>query len=139
MKRIVTMVLVAATLAAAPDDGKVDSRRNALDLAGAWANDGFKIRDGRWTGTIESGGSKLVRVNLFAGNQYWFTFAGSASAVKVAVAIHDESGVPVKFEHFENGGRAAAGFAPETSGPYIVRMRSLEGPRGEFTLLYSYR
>ncbi len=139
MIRLAATLLLAATALAALGDEQVESRRNALSLAGAWANDGFKLRDGHWTGVIEAAGTKLIRVNLFAGNHYWFTLAGSGTAKKVAVAIYDESGNPVQFEHYVDGARAAAGFSPKTSGPYLIRMQSLAGPRGEFTLVYSYR
>ena len=51
------------------------------ELAGAWTNDGFKLRDGHIAGSLKVGESKLVRVNLFAGNHYWFTAAGTSKVV----------------------------------------------------------
>jgi hypothetical protein len=124
---------------AAPSNAEVAARNKAGELAGAWANDGFKVRDAHVTGTFKVGDPKLVRVNLFAGNQYWFTLAAGDTAKKISVQVFDEGGKPVNFERFEEGSRAAAGFAPQTSGPYIVKIELLEGDPCAFALLYSYR
>lgn len=137
--RIAISLLIATTLLATPEDDQVEARRNALELAGAWTNDGFQLRDGHWTGTIEMGGAKLLRVNLFAGNHYWFTLAGLATAKQCAVTVYDESGNPIKVDAMQDGSRAAAGFTPSISGPYFIKLQSIEGPRGEFAFVYSYR
>jgi hypothetical protein len=139
------LALSAATLAAPkaavpnPSNAEVAARSRASDLAGAWANDGFKVRDAHVTGTFQTGQAKLVRVNLFAGNQYWFTLAAGEAVKKVAVVVYDESGKPVNFERYEDGSRAAAGFAPQTSGPYLIKVELLEGDPSAYALLYSYR
>lgn len=139
IKHITFALFFTATLLATPEDDAVEARRSALDLAGAWTNDGFQLRDGHWSGTIEQTGSVLLRVNLFAGNNYWFTLAGLPSAKKVAISIYDESGKPLESDTVADTSRAAAGFTPTISGPYIIKLQSLEGPRGEFALVYSYR
>jgi len=140
MKRIaLALTFLASTLIAAPDDDRVAARRTALDLAGAWSNDGFKLRDGHWAGTFKPGEAKLVQVNLYAGNQYWFTLGTTDKAKKVAVSIFDESGKPVAFERHEDGARAAAGFAPTSSGPFIVKIEELDGQPTAFALIYSYK
>ena len=137
--RIASSLLVATTLLAAPPDDKVEARRNALELAGAWTNDGFQLRDGHWAGIIEQGGSKFLRVNLFAGNHYWFTLAGLPAAKKCSVSVFDESGIPIEIDSLQDGSRAAAGFTPKISGPYIIKLHSIDGPRGDFAFVYSYR
>jgi len=50
----------------ADTDAEVAARKEALDLAGAFTNDGFKIRDGHWCGTIKPHEHALVAVNLYA-------------------------------------------------------------------------
>ena len=140
MKNIaLALLFLATTLTAAPDDDRVAARRTALDLAGAWSNDGFKLRDAHWDGVFKPGAAKLVQVNLYAGNQYWFTLGTTDKAKKVAVSIFDESGKPVAFERHEDGARAAAGFAPTSSGPYIVKVEELDGQPAAFALVYSYK
>lgn len=140
MKRfLLTFVLLSAGLVAAPDDEQVAARRAALDLAGAWTNDGFKLRDGYFGGTFKTGEPQVLRVNLYAGNQYWFTLAATSKAKKVAVQVFDEGGKPMTFEAFQEENRAAAGFAPQASGPYLVKVEELEGEPSAFALVYSYR
>jgi hypothetical protein len=123
----------------APEDEQVQARRAALDLAGAWTNDGFKLRDGYFTGDVKVGEAKFIRVNLYAGNQYWFTLAGTPKAKKMAIHIFDEGGKPVTFEPYEDVSRAAAGFSPTASGPYLIKVEELEGEPSAFALVYSYR
>ena len=44
-----SMLVVAISIAVrAETDAEVQARKDALDVAGAFANDGFKIRDGHW-------------------------------------------------------------------------------------------
>ena len=140
MKRLFCVLsLVAATLVAAPDDNAVAARRSALDLAGAWTNDGFKLRDGHYSGQLKQGEAKLVRVNLYAGNKYWFTAAGTPKVKKLSVRVFDESGKPMTVDTHEDEGRAAAGFEPAASGPYLIKIEEVEGEPSAFALVYSYR
>ena len=46
-------VLAASIPARAETDAEVEARKTALDLAGAFSNEGFKIRDGHWCGTVK--------------------------------------------------------------------------------------
>ena len=59
----------------AETDEEVEAHKLVLDLTGAFSNDGFKLRDGHWTGTIKPQERALIAVNLYAGNQYWFSAA----------------------------------------------------------------
>src|SRR5947208_12227111 len=88
-------------------DAEVKARKDALDVAGAFSNDGFKIRDGHWCGVLKPHEHALVAVNLYAGNQYWFSTA-SAEPAKIAVSVYDESGKQVTTESYNNGEKAAA-------------------------------
>ena len=140
MKRLLFAIMLSCAVAlGAPEDEQVAARRAALDLAGAWTNDGFKLRDGHITGALKAGESKLIRVNLYAGNSYWFTAAGTSKTNKLSVQVFDDNGRPVTFEPYQEEGRAAAGFAPSASGPYLVKVGQLEGEPGAFALVYSYR
>ena len=134
-------VALAAHLAlgAEATNEQVSARKSALDLAGAFANDGYKLRDGHWDGSVEPGKPRLVQVNLYAGNEYWFSVGTTGGAKKMGVAVFDETGKPVDFEPFTEGTRAAAGFSPSASGPYYVRVEELEGTAATFCLLYSYK
>jgi uncharacterized protein YpmB len=120
-------------------DSEVEARKVALDLAGAFSNDGFKMRDGHWAGPIKQGEQAVVAVNLYAGNQYWFSVGADEKAKKIAVLVFDENGQPVEVETFEGDEKAAAGFSPTISGQYFVSIASLEGETGTFCLVYSYK
>ncbi len=141
MRTILPALLTASALVAAPspDDGRVAARRSALELAGAWANDGFHLRDGHWSGDLKIGAPKTVQVNLYAGNQYWFSLAATSPARKVAISVFEATGKRVATESHEDGARAAAGFAPAASGPYYIKAEQLEGGPSAFALVYSYK
>jgi hypothetical protein len=143
MKRFLPIFLSLVMLASsssvrAETDAEVQARKTALDLAGAFANDGFKTRDGHWCGTIKPHDHALVAVNLYAGNQYWFSAGASEPSTKIAVNVYDETGKQVPTETHNTGDKAAAGFAPESSGQYFVSVDLLEGQEGSFCLVYSY-
>ena len=132
-------VVAAGISARAETDTEVQARKAALDVAGAFANDGFKVRDGHWCGQVKPHDHALVAVNLYAGNQYWFSAGATASAKKIAVSVYDETGKRVITEGYDAGEKAAAGFAPANSGQYFVSVDLVEGQEGSFCLIYSYK
>ena len=143
MKRLLFTLALAAATAAAPlraaSDDEVNARKLALEIAGAFSNDGFKLRDGNWGGKFEPGKPALIQVNLYAGNQYWFTVGATDAAKKVAVTVYDENGKPMTTDPYADTSVAAAGFAPVNSGPYYIRVEVIEGKPAAFCLIYSYR
>ncbi len=132
-------MLAANTSAPAQTNTEVEARKSALDLAGAFTNDGFKIRDGHWCGTIKPHDHALIAVNLYAGNQYWFSAGATEEAKKIAVSVYDEGGKQVTTEGYNAGEKAAAGFSPTNSGQYFVSVDLVEGQEGSFCLVYSYK
>ena len=140
----ITVLLAAAALVVAPlctaeTDGEVEARKVALDLAGAFANDGFKVRDGHWTGSVKKGDRTVVAVNLYAGNEYWFSVAGAQKGSRFALNLFDETGQPVVTENFAEEDKAAAGFSPTNSGQYFVSIAAPEADTGTVCLVYSYK
>jgi hypothetical protein len=131
-------VLIGGT-AKADTDREVQAHKTVLDLAGAFSNEGFKMRDGHWTGTIKQKENALVAVNLYAGNQYWFSVGAVDPAKKIDVALYDETGNRVQTEMYNDGEKAAAGFTPNSSGQYYVSVTLLEGDESTFCLVYSYK
>jgi len=140
--RTLFALLLGATalpLQAGPSDEEVEARKRALLLAGAFSNDGFKIRDGNWVGDIKTGQARIIQVNLYAGNEYWFSAAATDPAKKLLVTVYDEKGAPLESEPYQDAATAAAGFAPTASGTYFVKVEELEGEPAAFCLLYSYK
>jgi len=123
----------------AETDEEVEAHKLVLDLTGAFSNDGFKLRDGHWTGTIKPQEHALIAVNLYAGNQYWFSAAANAKAKKISVDVYDENGKPMTTETYNSGDKASAGFSPTSSGQYFVSLGLLEGEPTAFCLVYSYK
>lgn len=115
------------------------ARSKVLELAGAFANDGYRLRDGFWAADIEPGKSRVLAVNLFAGNEYWFSAAVVPPGRKLAVDVYNAKGKLMKGEIYEDGPAAAAGFVPSVSGEYFIKVTLVEGEKTEFCLLYSYK
>ena len=136
---LLAFVFVTGIAVRAQTDAEVQARKDALDVAGAFSNDGFKIRDGHWCGAVKPHDHALVAVNLYAGDQYWFSAAGTEPVEKIAVSVYDESGKQVTTENYDEGEKAAAGFSPANSGQYFVSVDLVEGEEGTFCLVYSYR
>jgi hypothetical protein len=132
-------VLSTSVTLRADTDAEVRARKDALELAGAFSNDGFKIRDGHWCGMLKPNDHALVAVNLYAGNQYWFSVGTAEPLKKVAISVYDETGKQLTTENFDNREKAAAGFAPQNSGQYFAVVDLVEGQEGSFCLVYSYK
>ena len=135
---IALFCLTCSSLQAATDN-EVVARKGVQELAGAFANDGFKLRDGNWTGLIRTGESKVIQVNLYAGNQYWFCVGTTAEAKKLNLTVFDETGKLVEINNYQNNQTAAAGYSPELSGSYYVRIQETEGDPANFCLIYTYK
>jgi len=137
---LAAVALTIATAFAAPEsDSEVNARKAALDLAGAFTNEGFKMRDGHWSGTIKPKEQALIAVNLYAGNQYWFSIGATEPAKKIAVNLYDETGKLMQTESYNEGDKAAAGFSPTMSGQYYVMVELVEGDASSVCLVYSYK
>ncbi|MEY2563923.1 MAG: hypothetical protein QOH88_2116 [Verrucomicrobiota bacterium] len=144
MKRRIAIVLglmIFATGASlrAETDEEVEAHKSVLDLTGAFSNEGFKLRDGHWVGTVSPKERTLIAVNLYAGNQYWFAAAANEKAKKISVDLFDENGKQVVTESYNSGEKAAAGYSPQSSGQYFVSLGLLEGESTTFCLVYSYK
>ncbi|HXM33379.1 MAG TPA: hypothetical protein VN921_06975 [Chthoniobacterales bacterium] len=143
MKRFIAIlfsaIIVAGGSLRAETDEEVEAHKLVLDLTGAFTNDGFKLRDGHWTGTVKPRERALIAVNLYAGNQYWFSAAANSKAKKIAVELYDETGRALTTDSYNDGERASAGFTPSSSGQYFVSVSLLEGEPTTFCLVYSYK
>jgi hypothetical protein len=124
---------------AATDGAEASTRSAALALAGAFSNDGYKIRDGFYFGELAPGKSVVIEVNLFAGNEYWFCAAANAPARKLGVKVYDENGKLVEQQAYEDGTSAAAGVVAVESGKYLVKITLAEGEKAPFCFLYCYK
>jgi hypothetical protein len=140
MRRIAVIffLLAVVKIFAAETDDETRARKAAFELAGAFANDEFKTRDGHWSGTVSAQQPALIAVNLYAGNRYWFSVGTANETRKVAVKVFDETGRQVSSESAEGDGAEAAGVSPTNSGQYFVSI-SVQGEPVTCCLLYSYK
>jgi hypothetical protein len=136
---LAAFIFVASLSVRAETDAEVEARKTALDVAGAFANDGFKVRDGHWCGTVKPRDHAVIAVNLYAGNHYWFSVGATKPAKKIAVSVYDETGKRVVTDDYNADEKAAAGFSPTSSGQYFVSVDLVEGGEGSFCLVYSYK
>jgi hypothetical protein len=120
-------------------DTTIAAYRRAIEIAGAFANDGFKMRDGFFSGEIMPGKQVVVEVNLYKGNEYWFTVATHGTGSRPSLALFDELGYPLQVQSFEDENAAAAGVVADASGKVFVRISLESGPASPFVLLYSYK
>ena len=124
-----------------------ESRRLALEAAGAFLNDGFRIRDGEWRGTLTMATPLFLSVTLFEGESYWFVGASPSRDVVLRLTVYDSGGKPIRTEQWKDGAqgsgsRCAAGVASVKSGRYFIGMEMTENPTRmpvDFSVVYAYK
>jgi hypothetical protein len=116
-----------------------DLRPRIYELAGALGNEGFKLRDGAWVASLQGAKSRRLGVNLFAGNEYWFCAATSASDETPALVLRDPSGRIVEVARLDRDGIAAAGVTAAATGRYVLEIKGPSPGTREFCLLYLYK
>jgi hypothetical protein len=114
-------------------------RSRALELARAFTNEGYKVRDGFWSGLLEKDRPILIEVYLFSGNDYWFSAANMDPAVRLSVSIFDSNGHPVGSESFQEESRAAGSISVIQTGRYFIQLAMTEGDTSETCMVYSYK
>ncbi len=131
----------STTVVPTPDKNgnEAAARRGALELASAFSNDGYKIRDGFWYASIETGKPVVLKVNLFAGNEYWFCANVVAPGRALSVTVTDFEGYAVDQQDYTDATHTAAGVEPNVSGEYYIQVALTEGDKSAFCLLYTYK
>jgi hypothetical protein len=120
-------------------DEQTKTHSEVLDLAGAFQNDGFKLRDGTWYAQVSQGNPQTIQVNLYSGNAYWFSVADANGSTGLTVSVFDDHGNPVEVENYRSGNKAAAGVSPDASGLYYVEVSSSAPAASTFCFIYSYK
>lgn len=139
-----TAVLCAALtlLSAVPARAVVDdSHSAAMEAAVDAVKKGFKIRQDYLKGELKSGGQKLVKQQLFKGNEYWFFLGTAAEDVKVKLEVFDSKGAKVAAETVTKADACAVRVVAPKTGTYLV-VFSLTGKDGQtipWALAYGYK
>ena len=136
---VCVLISGAVVLSGAETNDQTKAHSEVLDLAGAFQNDGFKLRDGTWYAQVSKDHPKAIQVNLYSGNAYWFSVAGAESSAGFTVSVFDDHGNPVEVQSYQKDNKAAAGFSPDASGLYYVEVSSSAPAATTFCLIYSYK
>jgi hypothetical protein len=120
------------------DDLLLQARQRAMRLAGAFANEGYKLRDGAWSFHLASGEPRVLAVFLFQGNEMWFSAAGAAAEARPQLHLFDCTGQPVPAKTFHHDGLAALGLVVPKTGMFYLGV-STAGDATPFSLVTSYK
>lgn len=113
----------------------------ALEAATPYVKEGYKMRVDSWSGTIKAGGEKLVKHQLFRGNEYWFWAASSFPNSKATIGIYDDKGQSVALESFSKDGKSGVRVLPKKNGSYFIWVK-IDHPTEkelDWGLVYGYR
>jgi hypothetical protein len=111
--------------------------------------DGFTIREDYWKGQLEPGGKKLIRHQLFRGNEYWFWLSTGIPGCEMKLEVYNAEGTSVTLERSSTGNVHGVRVTPAQTGSYYVLVQ-ISLPKGEQTkkapvqsidwaLVYGYR
>ena len=118
----------------------------AFDIAAPYVEkEKFSVREDNWSGEIPAGEAKLIRHQLFRGNEYWFWLGSSFEDAEVKVEIFDGDGNPVGIESFAKGNKAGVRLLPQKTGTFFIRITvkaKKDTPKNatfDWGLVYGYR
>ena len=116
------------------------------ELAALYSEKGFKLRKEHWNGKLKAGQHKVVKHQLFRGNEYWFLAAVVERQYSLTVEIFDESGQAVSLERFADKGLSGARVLPVKTGTYLIKLSLGKGKESagdggdlDWALVYGYR
>ena len=115
-------------------------------LAAEYSEKGFKLRKEHWSGKLKSGEYKVVKHQLFRGNEYCFWAAIPDDRYSLKVEVFDLNGNAVALEKFSNKATSGARVLPVSTGTYLVRItvgqqegKGSGGTDLDWALVYGYR
>ena len=118
-----------------------DSHSAAMEAAVPAVKEGFRIRQEYWNGTMKSGDKKIVKQQLFKGNEYWFFLGTDTEKATLKIDIFDRKGTKINVETKLSENAAAVRVLAPATGTYIVvfSLTSKEGEDIPWALAYGYR
>ena len=118
-------------------DPEPSLRARIFEIGVALSNEGFKARDGFWSGRLSSGRSARFAVNLFAGNGYWFAAALPPGTPEARVRVYGPDGSVLETTDYSADGLAAAGVTATVTGEYFVSVEAAAS--ADFCLMYFFK
>lgn len=144
MSRFLSLLLAATFLLHTTPAARAsvdDSHSAAMEAAVDAVKAGFKIRQEYWNGTLKSGEQKIVKQQLFKGNEYWFFLGTDAEKIGMKIDIFDRKGNKVTVETKTTENTTAIRVLAPATGTYLV-VFSLTGKENDpipWALAYGYR
>lgn len=143
-------VLLAGLCFSPAASASVDEAHSAImEAVAGHIEDGFTIREEYWKGQLESGGKKLIRHQLFRGNEYWFWLATSAPGCELKLEVYDAEGTSVTLERSTTGTVRGVRVTPAQTGSYYILVQISRSPSeqtskvpvqlSDWALVYGYR
>jgi hypothetical protein len=114
-------------------------RSRALKIATEGKSQGYALRDGFWSGTLEKGKPILIAVHLFAWNDYSFSAATVAPGSRIRLSVFDRWGNAAGREESTGETSASAGISAVRSDRFYIRLELTEGDKAETCVVYSYK
>ena len=114
-------------------------RKRALQLAADGKSQGYALRDGFWSGTLEKGKPVVIAVHLFAWNDYLFSAATVAPGSRLRLSIFDRWGNTAGGEDSMSESCASAWISAIRSDRFYLRLELTEGDKAEASVVYSYK
>lgn len=113
----------------------------AMEAAAEHVQKGFTVREDYWKGELKPGEEKVIRHQLFKGNEYWFWLGSSVEGALPSVSIYDLEGKLVQVESIRNPHMAAARVLPPKTGSYLVlvSVKAKDAEVVDWALAYGYR
>lgn len=145
VNRLLTPLLLWGLLAlASPAHAVVDDAHSiAMELAAGPYKKGFKIRDDYWRGVVKSGESKIVKAQLFKGNEYWFWLGCDEEDLELTLDLFDGAGQKVSVESTSGKSNYGVRVVPPKTGTYVavfsITHKKDKEAKLAWALAYGYR
>ncbi len=101
----------------------------------------FTLRHTWWHGELDPGKSRVIRHQLFKGNEYWFWAGCSEPSARIGIHIYDAEGKRVEAESWKRDHVAGARIVPSRTAAYLIRvtLHHSEDPPAEWAVVYGFR
>jgi hypothetical protein len=134
-----TLVFLAL---AAPCRAVVDDAHSAaISLAVPAVEKGFVLREDYVKGTVKPGIQKLVKQQLFKGNEVWFWLGVDTENVAIEIEVLDKKGNKVGVDKKITADAAAIRVIPDRTGTYYItfKLTAKSTDDVDWALLYGWR
>ena len=115
------------------------ARSRALQIAADGKSQGYALRDGFWSGTLEKGKIIVIPVHLFAWNDDSCSAATLDPGSQIRLAIFDRWGNAAGGVESSGENSATAGISAVRSDRYYIRLELTEGDKAGACMVYSYK